>query len=120
LLGNINVSYESLLSRSDREKLLMLADSSLALSYKFLCVDAHNRPTSVLGHHAPNAKVEIFLSTDRNLLDYYLTTMLRAWGVIGCALSKIWVSDDVIQKLTAELTETISKAVNEAHAGNSV
>jgi hypothetical protein len=120
LLDNINVSYESLPSRSDREKLLMLADSSLALSYKFLCVDAHNRPTSVLGHHAPNAKVEIFLPTGRNFLDHYLTTMLRAWGVIGCALSKIWVSDDVIQKLTAELTETIGKAVNEAHAGNSV
>jgi hypothetical protein len=88
LLDHMNLSYGTLPSASEREKLLTLTDPSLALSYKFLCVDAHNRPTSVLGHHARNAKVEIFLPTGRNFLDYYLTTMLRAWGVLAASCQK--------------------------------
>ncbi len=76
-----------------REKILLAHSPALALDYKFLCVHAHNRPTSLFSQHAPNGPVVIFVPTDRGLLEYYVVTMLQAWAAIAHAMSKIWVNE---------------------------
>jgi hypothetical protein len=92
-LAKHELSCDNHTSDGVRLKLLEAHTPDLALEYKFLCVDAHNRPTSLFAHHSRDGRVVIFLPTNPNFLEYYAITMLQAWAVIAHAMSKIWVGD---------------------------
>jgi hypothetical protein len=94
-----------------REKILRDYSPALALDYKFLCVHAHNRPSSLFSQHAPNGSIVIFVPTDRGLLEYYVVTMLQAWAVIAHAMSKIWAGDKGAEAATLAITSTINKTL---------
>lgn len=92
-LAEHDLSCDSPPSDGVRLKLLETDAPDLALQYKFLCVDAHNRPTSLFAHHSRDGRVVIFLPTNTNFLEYYVVTMLQAWAAIAQAMSKIWAND---------------------------
>lgn len=100
-----------------RLKLLEANTPDLALAYKFLCVDAHNRPTSLFAHHSREGRVVIFLPTNQNFLEYYVITMLQAWTVIAHAMSKIWKDDDkaksTMEAIISSINTVLEKISNE-------
>jgi hypothetical protein len=104
-----NLSCDGLPSGGGREKILLEHSPTLALDYKFLCVDAHNRPSSLFSQHAPNGSIVIFVPTNRSLLEYYVVTMLQAWEVIAHAMSKIWVGDVGAEAATRAIISSINK-----------
>jgi hypothetical protein len=104
-----NLSCNGIPMGGGREKILLEHSPTLALDYKFLCVHAHNRPTSLFSQHAPNGPIVIFVPTNRKLLEYYVATMLQAWAAIAHAMSKIWVGDVGAEAATRAVISSINK-----------
>jgi hypothetical protein len=113
-----NLSCDGLPSGGGREKILLEHSPTLALDYKFLCVNAHNRPTSLFSQHAPNGPIVIFVPTNRNLLEYYVVTMLQAWEVIAHVMSKIWLGDVGAEAATRAIISSINKTFEEIASDN--
>jgi hypothetical protein len=104
--------FDSLPKSSDRGK--FIESLGLAGDYKILCLDAHNRPASVLTHHAPKGSLVCFSPTEPWLLVEYLKTMLKCLGCCIGALKMNWLNLKEITLLCDTFRLALPKAVLDA------
>jgi hypothetical protein len=105
--------FDSLPKSSDRDRFIESLD--LTGRYKILCLDAHNRPTSVLMHHAPKGSLVCFSPTEPWLLVEYLKTMLTCLGCCTGALKMNWPNLKEIEKLCDTFGLAFYKAILDAN-----
>lgn len=105
--------FDSLPKSIDREKFI----ESLGLTghYKILCLDAHNRPTSVLMHHAPKGSLVCFSPTEPWLLVEYVKTTLTCLGCCAGALKMNWPNLKEIEQLCDTFGLAFHKAILDAN-----
>jgi hypothetical protein len=106
-------AFDSLPKGSDRDKFI----ESLGLTghYKILCIDAHNRPTSILMHHAPNGSLICFSETEPWMLAEYLKTLLTCFGYCTGSLKLNWPNLKEVAQLHQSSGLAIHKAILDAN-----
>jgi hypothetical protein len=113
LCDQLGWGFDSLPKSSDRDKFI----ESLGLTghYKILCLDAHNRPTSVLMHHAPKGNLVCFSPTEPWLLVEYVKTTLKCLGCCTGALKMNWPNLKEIDQFCSTFDLAFHEAILDAN-----